>query len=143
MKNSIDTVTLALMAATLTLTAAACTEDGPVNITEAESETPEAFDPETVYAPAVVGGSPLSIEEAGAFFQFDSEEAKRAFVKGWTPPMQVVPLSADRAVQFWDKKKTVVVVTTAADGGWRAIHIHNPPPNPYGPDRERRREVRR
>ena len=135
------TLTTAALAATLTL--AACTEDGPATITEAEPETPEAFDPETVYAPAAVGGSPLMSIEAGVFFQFDSEEATRVFVKGWTPPMQVVPLSADRAAQVWDKKRPVLVVTTTADGGWRTIHIHNTPPNRYGPDRERREEVRR
>ncbi len=126
MKNWTNSIALALTAATLTLTATACTEDGPGAF--AEPEAPEAFDPETIYE-ALLYGKPPENPLFVRFLQFDSEEAKRAtedFLGVTDHPdiARLVPLSAERAAQVRDNEPVVLMGSTA-DGGWQRIHTYN------------------
>ena len=128
MKNWTNSIALALMAATLTLTAAACTEDAPATITEAEPDTPEAFDPETVYEVLYDGASISGPVFRPLFLRFADAEAKRAVEEsfgGPHPSVQLVSLDAARAVQVKDNRPVVVIGATAG-GGWRRIYTHNP-----------------
>ncbi len=128
MKNWTNSIALALMAATFTL--AGCTEDSPANMTEAEPETPEAFDTETVYElvprPRIVV---RGVEQA-VFVQFVSEEAKRALDEMYPAGsgQHFVPLSAERAAQVWDNKRLVYVMAVPGEGRMMGFfaHVYNP-----------------
>ena len=117
------TLTAAAIAATLTL--AGCTEDRPATITETEPETPEAFDPETLYESAYIdkpGGG-------GLFFQFVSEEAKEEWERRFaemTPRTRLVPLSAERAAEVWDNKREVSLMEVPpGTSGVGLVHTYN------------------
>ncbi len=136
MKNRTNSIALALTAATLTLTAA-CTEDGPANITEAEPETTEAFDPEhspeTFYKPVMAlpelgqyGATPAY--RLPRYYRFESESAKRRFMAEVIGPPSPGWIIGFKAVDH--KHSGVAFLDVRLDGSKVRTELVNPTNNP-------------
>ena len=115
--------TLAAAIAAL-LTIGGCTEDGPANITEAEPETPEAFDPEhspeTFYKPVMALPGPMHgvgtpTYRLPRYYRFESESAKRRFMAEVIGPPSPGWIIGFKAVDH--KHPGVAFLDVRLDGG--------------------------
>ncbi|MYG80994.1 MAG: hypothetical protein F4187_04140 [Gemmatimonadetes bacterium] len=143
MKTWTNTLTLAAVAASLTLTG--CADDDPGSMIGAEE--PETFDAETLYVIAPVGGTPPQPGDVAwanavhcCFLQFDSEEAKRALAEGLAEDAvnELAALSAASTAHVWDNKLPVHVMGSAPSGRRTLIHSYNFDPSEWMVEAQRR-----